>query len=120
GSAPLPARADTAQVAASDTALSFMGPSDSLANRPDSLPVALDMSRPQFVRAAVEITLLNAAAVGINNLPRAIPGTWGHNLKGGWEWDGNYISTNNIEHPYAGGVYYNIARANRLSFWAAA
>ena len=28
--------------------------------------------------------------------------------------------TNNIEHPYGGAVYYNVARANGLSFWAAA
>lgn len=80
--------------------------------------------KPQLVRAVAELFILNAVAVGINNVARDIPttrpATWWRNLRGGWEWDGNYISTNNIEHPYAGAVYYNIARSNKLSFWAAA
>ncbi len=89
----------------------------------DTLP-GFASDSPQLARAIVELALFNAAAVGINHLARDIPTAgptyWWRNIRGGWAWDGNYISTNNIEHPYGGSVYYNIARANRLSFWAAA
>ena len=67
---------------------------------------------------------MNGAAVAINNLARDLPSTrpstWWRNIRGGWNWDGNNISTNNIEHPYGGAVYYNVARSNGLSFWASA
>jgi len=70
------------------------------------------------------MVLLNGAAVAINHLMRDLPmtrpETWSRNLRGGWTWDGNNLQTNNIEHPYGGAVYYNVARANGLSFWAAA
>ncbi len=85
-------------------------------------PVTED--RPQVARAFAELLILNAAAVGINHLARDIPTAgpqyWWDNLRGGWNWDGNNISTNNIEHPYGGSVYYNVARSNGMSFWAAA
>lgn len=92
---------------------------------PDSASVPpAPMAGPQVGRAFIEIVLLNGAAVGINNLARELPSTrpetWWRNVRGGWSWDGNNISTNNIEHPYGGAVYYNVARANGLSFWAAA
>ena len=97
---------------------------DSLGVRTDSVPSSIVIPQPQLLLAIAELAILNAAAVGINNLARDIPTTrpetWWQNIRGGWEWDGNYISTNNIEHPYAGAVYYNIARANHLSFWASA
>jgi hypothetical protein len=92
--------------------------------RADSSSLALPPVRqPQAIRALGEIVILNVAAVGINNLARDLPSTrpatWWRNLKGGWIWDPNGISTNNLEHPYGGAVYYNVARANGLSFWTA-
>ncbi len=46
--------------------------------------------------------------------------TWGRNLRVGWEWDEDQFSTNLMMHPYHGGLYFNAARANGLSFWEAA
>jgi hypothetical protein len=84
----------------------------------------LPTPQPNAIRALAGITFVNMAGVGINHLARSIPGTnpstWWRNVQGGWTWDGNNISTNNIEHPYGGAVYFNIARANGLSFWASA
>lgn len=81
------------------------------------------MRQPQVVRALGEIVILNGMAVAINNiardLPSTRPATWWRNLKGGWIWDPNGISTNNLEHPFGGSVYYNVARANGMSFWTA-
>ena len=80
--------------------------------------------RPQVARAFAGLVILNGAAVAINNLARDLPSTrpatWWRNIRGGWNWDGNNISTNNIEHPYGGAVYFNVARSNGLSFWASA
>jgi len=90
----------------------------------DSLDALDDTGRPQVARAFGELLILNAAAVGINHLARDIPTAgpqfWWNNIRGGWNWDGNNISTNNVEHPYGGAVYYNVARSNGMSFWAAA
>jgi len=112
GPGPLVSFADTAGAAL---------PADTIA---DSTSRALYVApRPQVGRAFAEILLLNGAAVAINNiardLPSTRPATWWRNLKGGWIWDPNGISTNNLEHPYGGAVYYNAARANGLSFWTA-
>ena len=90
----------------------------------DSTRSLSPVPQPQAIRALGEIVLLNGAAVAINHLMRDLPmtrpETWWRNLRGGWTWDGNNLQTNNIEHPYGGAVYYNVARANGLSFWAAA
>jgi len=90
----------------------------------DPSPSTAIPPQPNVIRALAGITLLNMVAVGINHMARSIPGTnpttWWHNIQGGWTWDGNNISTNNIEHPYGGAVYFNVARANGLSFWASA
>jgi len=34
-----------------------------------------------------------------------------------WWWDSDYFRTNLGEHPYTGGLYYNIARACGYNFW---
>lgn len=84
------------------------------------------MTRQQrsLTRAVAGLTVVNLMAVGINNLARDLPSTrpetWWRNLQGGWNWDDNNISTNNIEHPYGGAVYFNIGRANGFSFWGSA
>ena len=51
--------------------------------------------------------------------PSTHPGSWWDNIQGGWEWDTNPIRVNSFEHPWAGAAYYNVARANGLSFYAA-
>jgi hypothetical protein len=80
--------------------------------------------RPDLARALGGVAFANLMAVGINNLARSLPSTrpetWWRNVQGGWNWDDNNISTNNIEHPVGGAVYYNIARANGFSFWGSA
>jgi hypothetical protein len=83
-------------------------------------------TQPNVIRALGEIAILNMGAVVINHFARDIetagPETWWQNArgKGKWIWDGNNISTNNIEHPWGGAAYFNVARANGVSFWGAA
>ena len=78
---------------------------------------------PNVPRALGGIAALNVLAIGINVLwrdePATHPGSWLDNIQGGWEWDTNPIRVNSFEHPWAGAMYYNVARANGLSFYAA-
>ena len=46
--------------------------------------------------------------------------SWWNNLKYGFEWDDNSFQVNQIGHPYQGGLYFNAARSNGLSFWESA
>ena len=43
--------------------------------------------------------------------------SWKHNLKTGWEWDNDRFAMNNFFHPFSGGMYFNVARANGYSFY---
>ncbi len=78
---------------------------------------------PNVPRALGGIAVTNVLAIGINVLwrdePSTHPGSWWDNIQGGWEWDTNPIRVNSFEHPWAGALYYNVARANGLSFYAA-
>lgn len=118
---PIPDRGTATDTALPDQADDIVASPDRAP--PDPTP-APPVRQPNVVGAMVGVTLVNMAAVGINHLARSIPGTspsnWLRNIKGGWTWDGNNISTNNIEHPYGGAVYFNIARANGLGFWGSA
>lgn len=40
-----------------------------------------------------------------------------HNIKTGFVWDNDQFSTNLFAHPYHGGLYFNAARSNGMSFW---
>jgi hypothetical protein len=42
---------------------------------------------------------------------------WKNNFKEGPEWDADGFGVNFYGHPYAGNLYYNVARANGYSFW---
>lgn len=42
------------------------------------------------------------------------------NFKKGLVWDNDQFSTNLFAHPYHGGLYFNSARSNGLSFWESA
>ncbi len=79
---------------------------------------------PNVGRALGGVAVANLIAVGINSLGRDLestsPTSWWRNVRGGWNWDNNNISTNNIEHPYGGSVYFNLGRVNGLSFWGSA
>lgn len=43
--------------------------------------------------------------------------TMNYNLKNGFEWDNDQLSTNLFSHPYHGSIYYNAGRANGYNFW---
>ena len=45
------------------------------------------------------------------------PESWNNNLERGWEFDNNPFTTNQLEHPFAGSLYFNTGRANALDFW---
>jgi len=101
-------------------------PSTARRNEPSQAGVpAYQPISPNPARALGIITLMNAGAVAINHEAREIetagPSTWWQNVrgKGKWIWDGNNISTNNIEHPWGGAAYFNVARGNGVSFWGA-
>lgn len=40
-----------------------------------------------------------------------------HNIRNGFVWDNDQFSTNLFAHPYHGGLYFNAARSNGMSFW---
>lgn len=40
-----------------------------------------------------------------------------HNFQHGFVWDNDQFSTNLFAHPYHGGLYFNAARSNGMTFW---
>lgn len=40
-----------------------------------------------------------------------------HNIRNGFVWDNDQFSTNLFAHPYHGGLYFNAARSNGMTFW---
>lgn len=45
--------------------------------------------------------------------------TIGDNFRTGFVWDNDSYLVNQLGHPYQGGMYFNAARANGMSFWGA-
>jgi len=45
------------------------------------------------------------------------PKSWKNNLKTGWVWDPDVLSTNFFLHPYSGGAFFNSARSNGYSYF---
>jgi hypothetical protein len=45
------------------------------------------------------------------------PKDWKHNFQSKPEWDQDGFGVNFYGHPYAGNLYYNVARSNGYSFW---
>ena len=43
--------------------------------------------------------------------------TMEQNLRTGFVWDNDNLSTNLFFHPYHGGLYFSVARSNGLNFW---
>ncbi|MBN8226830.1 DUF3943 domain-containing protein [Corallococcus macrosporus] len=73
-----------------------------------------------------EVTAVNTAVWAVNRYIRkrdwaeVSPEVWGRNLTSGFEWDADKFTANQLDHPYHGGIYYNIGRDNGLSYWEAA
>jgi hypothetical protein len=40
-----------------------------------------------------------------------------HNLSHGWVFDTDPFSTNQLQHPYSGAIFYGFARSSGLSYW---
>jgi hypothetical protein len=76
-------------------------------------------------RAIAETLGANIAVWGFNrfitnaNFARIGLRTFRRNLTSLPVWDTNKFSTNLIAHPYHGSLYFNAARSNGISFWAA-
>ena len=43
--------------------------------------------------------------------------SWGENLRRGFTWDDDAFGTNQVAHPYHGGLYFNAARSSGYDFW---
>ncbi|WP_158621712.1 DUF3943 domain-containing protein [Corallococcus aberystwythensis] len=94
----------------------------------EAAPEGEEMAPPRrhVWRALGEVTAANAAIWSVNRFIRkrdwaeVSPETWGRNLTGGFEWDADKFTANQLDHPYHGGIYYNIGRDNGLSYWEAA
>jgi hypothetical protein len=43
--------------------------------------------------------------------------SWDRNVREGFEWDPNSLTTNMFAHPYHGAMFFNAGRANGYSFW---
>ena len=74
-------------------------------------------------RAAAEVVGLDVGILSFDHFIEHNPGaqvtfkTMGDNLKYGFVWDNDAISTNMFWHPFTGGLYFNAARSNNLNFW---
>lgn len=97
---------------------------------PDSLP-ALDTDAPRHIRKnywrpLAEVAGLNLGIWAFNHFAAnkdyaEISGrSIRHNLKAGFRWDNDNLTTNCFYHPYNGSLYYNAARANGFSYWGSA
>ena len=89
----------------------------------DSLFCARTPRKPRPWAAAAEVVGLDA---GIHIFDRYIRNTdfahitldtiW-YNLKHGFIWDNDGLSTNMFWHPFTGALYFNAGRSNNLNFW---
>src|SRR6267378_1329097 len=94
-----------------------------VAAQSDSTPAASIPRRPlmavtQTVLLNVTVNRLDAWAFA-HNWAKSGTRTWWRNLSVGWDWDEDQFGTNLMMHPYHGGLYFNTARDNGLSFWEA-
>ena len=100
-------------------ALSVVGQEDSTIRQTPNI-----LKRP--VSAAIQVVGLNAGVWGMNRMAGATFANIGfksikRNFRTGFVWDNDQFSTNMFMHPYHGGLYYNAARMNGLSFgWSSA
>lgn len=96
------------------------------AKLPDSIYVYNDSTyhiKKRPWRAALETFGLNVAVWGFDRFvmneefAHISINTIKDNIKNGFVWDNDQMSTNLFAHPYHGGLYFNTARSNGLNFW---
>lgn len=96
------------------------------AKLPDSVYVYNDSTyhiKKRPWRAALETFGLNVAVWGFDRFvmneefAHISINTIKDNIKNGFVWDNDQMSTNLFAHPYHGGLYFNTARSNGLNFW---
>lgn len=87
----------------------------------ESQEAAAPRRRPWLVLG--EVTAVNAAVWSVDWFLRkrdwaeVDPDVWARNLTGGFKWDADKFTANQFDHPYHGGVYYNLARDNGFTYW---
>ncbi|RKH67608.1 DUF3943 domain-containing protein [Corallococcus llansteffanensis] len=90
---------------------------------PADAPLAAAPPSRNVWLALGEVTAANAAIWSVNRFIRKTdwsevsPEVWGRNLTGRFEWDADKFTANQLDHPYHGGIYYNIGRDNGFSYW---
>ena len=92
---------------------------------PDSVYIwtTPEYGKKHFFKAAVESFSLNLAVNGFDryvmdqDFAKVSWNSIKHNVNYGFVWDNDQFSTNLFAHPYHGGLYFNTARCNGLSFW---
>lgn len=88
----------------------------------DSIDLAY-YGRKHPVRASSLVVGTNLGVWAFNryilNAPFAhiSPSTMLDNLRNGFVWDNDHMSTNMFMHPYHGNLYFNAARSNGYNFW---
>lgn len=82
--------------------------------------------KKNYLKAAAESFGLNLAVNGFDryamneDFAKISWSSIKHNIDYGFVWDNDQFSTNLFAHPYHGGLYFNTARCNGLSFWESA
>src|SRR5438477_7893765 len=81
---------------------------------------------PDFLRAAAAVVGVNGVAWTYNRYVRdwewshVGPRSWWENLRGGFQWDDDALTDNQLAHPLHGSLFYNSARGAGYSFWGSA
>lgn len=91
----------------------------------DSLPINTDVIRQKkFWRAGAEWFLAQAFPASFNRFITKDPYSYisfknfiKHQRISAWDWDDNQFSTNQIDHPYHGQLYFNAFRSNGYNFY---
>ena len=83
---------------------------------------SLRLAHKSFWRASAEVLGINVAVWGFDRLMRKDSAyiSWGsiwNNIKTGFRWDNDNLTTNTFLHPYHGSLYFNSARSNGFNFW---
>jgi hypothetical protein len=74
--------------------------------------------------AAAETLGINMGASAFNeyvrnaNFNQISPRSWWANIEEGFTYDDNKFRTNQYNHPFNGGAYFNAGRSNGLGFWS--
>lgn len=93
-----------------------------LKHKQDSLSFLIEQEKQPW-RARTEVILTNVGVWAFNffisqeDFAKITWSSVGGNFKHAFVWDNDKFSTNLFAHPYHGGLYFNAARCNGLSFW---